>query len=64
VVAAEAAFFSVAHVLINESMLRSSDDTQQQQAALEFAAASKSAATQDWVEGCNALAQRRAAIYA
>jgi 2-(1,2-epoxy-1,2-dihydrophenyl)acetyl-CoA isomerase len=53
----------LAHALIKDSMLRSLDNTRQQQAALEFIAASKSSATQDWVEGCDAVVKRRAAIY-
>jgi 2-(1,2-epoxy-1,2-dihydrophenyl)acetyl-CoA isomerase len=53
----------LAHALIKDSMLRSLDNTRQQQAAVEFIAASKSAATQDWAEGCDAVVKRRAPIY-
>jgi 2-(1,2-epoxy-1,2-dihydrophenyl)acetyl-CoA isomerase len=50
---------TAAYALIKRTVLDSFENTRPQQAALEFIAASKSAATDDWEAGCDALYKRR-----
>ena len=50
---------SAGYALIKEIILASLDNGRAEQVALEHVAASKSAATNDWLEGCDALYRRR-----